>query len=185
MKKLQLEKISAVLALATVLSFCLAVSHGKNSPRNAVKKIAIDTAAICKDPLNTRNELISYAQKFLGTPYRFAGQDPRGFDCSGYVSYVFKHFKMDLYTSAVWMGKQGRTIELKDAKEGDVIFFTGTNAANRAVGHVGIIISKQGEPTRFIHCSSGRAYCVKYDTLEGSAAYYTTRFLFVKRMIED
>ena len=182
-KKIQIEKILLVLVLATGLSFYVALSHGK-SYIAAPKPVLTDSSGICALP-QTRQELLTYARKFLGTPYKYAGQDPRGFDCSGYVSYVFKHFKMDLYTSAVWMGKQGRTIDLKEAKEGDVIFFTGTNVKDRSVGHVGIITSKPGEPLAFIHSSSGKAYCVKYDTLEGNGAYYTSRFLFVKRMMED
>jgi hypothetical protein len=129
-----------------------------------------------------RKEVVNYASTFLKTTYKVAGQDPRGFDCSGYVSYVFKNFKVDLYTSAIYMYKQGVFINEQEAKEGDVIFFTGSNAKVREVGHVGIIVSKKGETIHFIHASSGRDYCVKYDSL--NAPYYMSRYMGIKNMID-
>ncbi len=126
-----------------------------------------------------RIDIIKFAEKFLGLKYKFAGQNPIGFDCAGYVSYVFRKYNIHLYTSASYMYKQGKNIELRDAREGDVIFFTST--ASKAIGHVGIVISKFGEKTRFIHSSSGKEYCVKFEFLEPN---YIKRYFGLKRMIE-
>ena len=126
-----------------------------------------------------RNEIIKFSANFLGTKYKIAGQDPRGFDCSGFVSYIFENFGIPLYTSASYMYKQGKSIEMKDAREGDIIYFNSTTS--KQIGHVGIITSKNGEPIRFIHSSSSKEYCVKYDMLEPN---YIKRYFGVKRIVE-
>jgi len=158
------------------------VSNKKYIPvsKNAQFDLSTEPIKVSSDSSQKlRTDIIKYAEKFLGLKYKFAGQNPIGFDCAGYVSYVFRKYNIHLYTSATYMHKQGKTIELRDAREGDVIFFTSTTS--KAIGHVGIVISKFGEETRFIHSSSGKEYCVKFECLEPN---YIKRYLGVKRMIE-
>ncbi|MCE1199160.1 MAG: NlpC/P60 family protein, partial [Marinilabiliales bacterium] len=53
--------------------------------------LALDSSAVVQ-----REELISFARAYLGRPYRYAGSDPKkGFDCSGFVHFVFNHFNID------------------------------------------------------------------------------------------
>ena len=74
---------------------------------------------------------------------------------------------------------QGRAIELKEAREGDIIYFTSTTS--KQIGHVGIVTSSSGQPLTFIHSSSGKEYCVKYENLQPN---YIKRYFGVKRVIE-
>jgi cell wall-associated NlpC family hydrolase len=130
-----------------------------------------------------RSELIAFAQTLKGTPYKYACSDPkRGFDCSGFVMYVFNHFQMTVPRSSVGFTHIGKEIELKNAMPGDVILFTGTNASRRVVGHVGIITQAAADSVSFIHASSGKAHSVTETTL---GAHYKKRFMKVVRMVEN
>ncbi|MBC8110163.1 MAG: C40 family peptidase [Verrucomicrobia bacterium] len=187
--KFRLEYGLLVLGICSCFAFYSAISKPKNEHKNIeinLLKHSEPPKAVASDSLFESNilrkDVVNYAATFLKTTYKVAGQDPRGFDCSGYVSYIFKNFKVDLYTSAVHMYKQGVFINPHEAQEGDVIFFTGSDAKVREVGHVGIIVSKKGETIRFIHASSGRDYCVKYDSL--TSPYYISRYMGIKNMLD-
>ncbi|TDS16092.1 C40 family peptidase [Sphingobacterium paludis] len=126
-------------------------------------------------------ELIAFAKKLLGVKYRYGASSPsNGFDCSGFVHYVFKRFGVALPRSSSAMGQAGEDVSLTQAKAGDIILFTGTNPARRSIGHVGIVLSNSMEGgLRFIHASSGKAQAVTETTLEGS---YKKRFMKVVRV---
>src|SRR5689334_1098531 len=103
-------------------------------------------------------QLISYAQKFKGTRYKYASADPvKGFDCSGFVLYVFKHFHVNVPRSSSAFARIGKKVTLDDAKPGDIILFTGPRSTRPgSVGHVGIVTSG-GPNISFIHATSGKA----------------------------
>jgi cell wall-associated NlpC family hydrolase len=123
------------------------------------------------------------AHKYLGTPYVYAGKDGRGFDCTGFLYFVYKQFNVALPASSRAYGGVGRIIRLEEARPGDVLVFTGTNSAIREPGHVGIVYEKIGSDIRFIHSSSAKTTnCVTFNLL--SQPNYTRRFLKVVRVLE-
>lgn len=120
-------------------------------------------------------QLIGFAKKLIGVPYRYASSNPnRGFDCSGFVNYVFESCGIDVPRSSPEFVHTGKPVALSEAKVGDVLIFTGSNPKIRRVGHVGIIYSIDGDDIKFIHSSSGKANGVTVTALEG---YYKTRFI--------
>lgn len=126
-------------------------------------------------------ELITYAQTLKGTPYKYACSDPKkGFDCSGFVQYVFNHFNIQVPRSSIAFTNVGKTVDLKNAMPGDLILFTGTNKKVRKVGHVGIVI-QASDTIRFIHSSSGKSWGVTETTL---GAHYKARFIKVVRLLD-
>ena len=76
------------------------------------------------------DNLITYAKKFLGTPYRSAGTTPSGFDCSGFISYIFSNFGISLVHSSYGMAEYGKTVKLSDIRPGDLMFFKGRSVIN-------------------------------------------------------
>lgn len=102
-----------------------------------------------------RNMLISFAKKYLGTPYRSGGNSPkRGFDCSGFVNFVFGNFQIRLPRSSRDFKDLGTDLKPEEFKEGDVIVFKSFKNKTR-IGHVGIICEANGMQSKFIHSSSG------------------------------
>ena len=83
---------------------------------------------------------VTYAKRFLGVPYRWAGSGPRGFDCSGLVRYVYQRFGVELPHSSYADFNLGRRVGRWALKPGDLVFFSG-------LGHVGLYVGRG----RFIH----------------------------------
>ena len=117
-----------------------------------------------------RDGLVAFARQYIGTPYRRAGSDPKkGFDCSGFVGFVFKHFCINLPRSSREFKSLGTALKPEDFKVGDVIVFYGFRDRGH-IGHVAIICEANGMKSRFIHASSGRAHQVTISDL-GSLGY--------------
>jgi cell wall-associated NlpC family hydrolase len=143
----------------------------------AVAPIAINSA----DKNAQAMDLIAFAQTLKGVPYKYACSDPKkGFDCSGFVMYVFNHFQMTVPRSSIAFTNIGEEIEIQQAMPGDVILFTGTNASIRKVGHVGIV-TQGGDNLSFIHASSGKAYGVTETILN---PHYKKRLIKVIRLLK-
>ncbi|NML64480.1 C40 family peptidase [Hymenobacter sp. RP-2-7] len=136
-------------------------------------------------PAPTRaDSLVRFALAQQGTAYCYAGTSPRtGFDCSGFVQYVFGHFGVATPHSTALLIGVGRPVARAQAQPGDLVVFAGTAPGSTTPGHAGIVISALGEvPLRFVHASSARrASGVKVSAVEGSG--YETRFLGVRRVL--
>jgi len=129
------------------------------------------------------DSLLAYSKKFIGSKYKYATCEPqKGFDCSGFVYYVFSHFNVKVPRSSIDFNNAGVKIHPDSFKVGDVIVFTGTNSKNRTPGHVGIIISNFGDELQFIHSSSNKKHSgVKISSYKESP-YYEKRFLKIVRV---
>lgn len=130
------------------------------------------------------DNLVRFALAQLGTPYSYAGTSPgTGFDCSGFVQYVFGHFAIPTPHSTALLIDVGQPVAREQAQPGDIVVFTGTAATSRTPGHAGIVISALGElPLRFVHASSARRESgVKTSQVEGTD--YARRFMQVRRVL--
>lgn len=151
--------------------------------REDVKHSAIekhlDTARINTKSI-TPEELLAFAEKQVGVRYRYGSINPKvGFDCSGFITYVFNHFDIKVPRSSVDFTHIGKPVPVEAARKGDLILFTGTNPAIRVVGHMGIIHSIDSNEIKFIHSSSGKANGVTITPLNG---YYKSRFMTIRRV---
>lgn len=122
------------------------------------------------------NDLLDFAKSMIGVPYRYASSNPdRGFDCSGFVSYVFGNFGFKVPRSSPEFASTGVPVKLSQAKVGDVLIFSGTSRKSKRIGHVGIIYSiDQDGHIKFIHSTSGKANGV---TITDFDNYYKGRFI--------
>lgn len=129
-------------------------------------------------PERRADSLIAFAKQYLGTQYKYGSCTPDGFDCSGFVYFVFNEFGYRIPRSSFTIAKIGTDVSKENAHKGDLIFFRGTNPADTTIGHIGIIITETGEPIRFIHSSSNGG--VKITAFEDSS--YPIRFVKIKRV---
>lgn len=129
------------------------------------------------------SELLLFAKTLIGTPYLYASTDPaKGFDCSGFITYVFNHFKIAVPRSSVDFTYMGKEINPANAKPGDLILFTGTDTTIRIVGHMGIVERNEQNKLQFIHSTSGKAKGVVITPLE---KYYYSRLVKIIRVFPD
>lgn len=126
----------------------------------------------------TRASVLDNAENYLGTPYKYAGNTPAGFDCSGLVCKVFDEEKIQMPRRSADQAKQGRSINVSEAKPGDLLFFA--TAGGSAVTHVGIVhdIKNSGEIT-FIHSSTSKGVIIS----SLNEVYWNKAFLFVKSVL--
>jgi cell wall-associated NlpC family hydrolase len=68
-------------------------------------------------------QVLKVASQYVGTPYIFGGSNPRGFDCSGYVMFVFAQFGVELRHSVTAQARVGMVVSPEDARPGDVVIF--------------------------------------------------------------
>ncbi len=115
--------------------------------------------------------LIEFAKKYLGLPYRYGGSTPAGFDCSGFVQYVFSNFGVRLSRTTYTQVYEGVQISKANLQMGDLVFFG--SAGN--VNHVGIYISDGN----FIH-SSNTGDVVKISNL--NTGYYLNNYYTARRV---
>ena len=154
------------------------------SPAKTKKPKQDFTALILNKDINsiTGRELVAYAKTLVGIPYLYASADPAlGFDCSGFITYVFNHFQIAVPRSSVDFTNVGKPIDVQVAKEGDLILFTGTVDSVQIVGHMGIV-TENADTLKFIHSTSGKANAVTISTL---SEYYKKRFVKVIRVFAE
>ena len=146
------------------------------NPTNAQ---SVKSQKVSSDTLSHIESLVSFATKHLHIPYRSGGTSKKGFDCSGFVRYCFNKWDISLPHSSAAQAEKGTTIEVEDAKPGDLIFFKGHSTKTAVIGHVGIITEVTPSYVRFIH--SAWKGGIRYDML--NADYYKKRFVAIKRLI--
>lgn len=66
-------------------------------------------------------QILAVAAKYIGTPYVFGGENPNGFDCSGFVRFVFSQFGLDLPHSVIAQSRLGIIVKAADAQPGDLV----------------------------------------------------------------
>jgi cell wall-associated NlpC family hydrolase len=137
-----------------------------------------------RPPAARTDSLVRFALAQLGSPYHYAGISPgTGFDCSGFIYYVFGHFGIAMPHATSSLIGAGRPVPRAQAQPGDIVVFTGTAEGSTTPGHAGIVVSALGEtPLRFVHSSSARRESgVKISQVEKSG--YEGRFMQVRRVL--
>lgn len=124
------------------------------------------------------DSIIEFASKHIGTPYRYSGCSPSGFDCSGFMNYIHSLFGINMLRSSRDIANEGFEVKFKDIEPGDLVFFKGRKISSNVVGHVGLVIEKTNKSFKMIHASVSNG--VRIDDYE--SAYYQNRFLFAKRL---
>lgn len=117
--------------------------------------------------------LVATALTFRGTPYRYGGSDPTGFDCSGFVQWVFALHGTALPRETRDQYGAGEKIDRDEVEPGDLVFF---ETVSRGASHVGIALGG-GE---FVHAPSSRGV-VRVERYDGP--YWSERWVGARRVL--
>ena len=148
--------------------------------------VSSDYMVTCKDSAGSRGDgtavaassglgqqVVDYAKQYLGTPYVYGGNGPNSFDCSGYTSYVYRHFGYTLNRTASGQLSNGTSVSKSELQPGDLVFFRYNTS--KPASHVGIYIGGG----QFIHASTN-TYTVKIDTL--TSGHYANVYVGARRI---
>jgi peptidoglycan DL-endopeptidase CwlO len=123
----------------------------------------------------SRDEVVNIAKEQLGAPYQFGGTTPKGFDCSGFIKYVFDKVGIELPRTASEQYNTGIKVDKEDLQPGDLVFFENTYKAG--ISHSGIYIGDQ----EFISATTSKGVT----TASLDSSYWGPKFAGGKRVIDD
>jgi peptidoglycan DL-endopeptidase CwlO len=126
------------------------------------------TQAVTGAPSSKYGGVVGVAMQYLGTPYVYGGESPSGFDCSGFVMYVFSRVGVSLPRVVSAQYAAGVPVARSEMEPGDLVFFN-------SLGHVGIYIGGN----QFIH-SPHTGDVVKISSITG---YYSSGFVGARRIL--
>ena len=156
----------------------------------ALTEIPYENAASKKDPIffvggkstgvavspaalrGSAGKIIETAKKYMGVPYVWGGMTPSGFDCSGFVQYVFMENGISIPRTTAQQINIGSSVSKSSLKPGDLVFF---NTSGSGVSHVGIYVGDN----QFIHCSSSKGVVIT----SLSNSYWSARYLGARRVL--
>jgi NlpC/P60 family len=158
-KKINLLKFATIICLSvmglSVFAFGL-LREVKRVPERD-ERDEIMTKDILINPIKVnvslRDSIVSFGIKLLGTPYVEGACSKDGFDCSGFVYFVFQHFKIQIPRSSSHFKNFGKEIPIDSVRKGDILVFL--SPTRKVIGHVGIVTNPKGKESDFIHASSG------------------------------
>lgn len=152
--------------------------------------VSSDYMVTCKDSAGSRGDgttavavaastslgqqVVDYAKQYLGCPYVYGGNGPSCFDCSGFTSYVYRHFGYTLNRTASTQLSNGTSVSKSELQPGDLVFFRYNTS--KAASHVGIYIGNG----QFIHASTN-TYTVKIDDL--TSGHYASVYVGARRIL--
>ncbi|HIQ47978.1 MAG TPA: NlpC/P60 family protein [Sulfurovum sp.] len=125
-----------------------------------------------------KQKLLADAKMFKGGRYVWGGTTPDGFDCSGYVQYLYRKNHISLPRTAWAQSQKGEPVEIENLQKGDLLFFLTDKSRGIPVTHVGIYIG-HGE---FIHAASKKQGIIISPLTHGS---YAKKFVSARRVLTN
>lgn len=127
-----------------------------------------------------RQKIVDYGQKFVGTPYKYAGKTPKtGFDCSGFTSYVLDEFGVTASPASAIQAKEGRAVSLDKVLPGDLIFF---GESKNKISHVAMVVKRNSSGITCVHSTTSRGVMVENIS---QSSYWKTKILFARDIISE
>ena len=116
--------------------------------------------------------IIATAKQYIGVPYVWGGSSPSGFDCSGFVQYVFGKHGITLPRTSREQSNVGTWVSKSNLQPGDLVFY---NTSGSGVSHLGIYIGNG----QFIHASTSKGVMIS----EMSNSYWSARYYGARRVL--
>ena len=147
-----MKKIAFILLLLISFSSCKSTKR-VSTTTNKTKTVSNNRSKLASKTL----KIIENAEAYQGVRYKYGGTTKKGMDCSGLIYTAFGQENISIPRTTATMSKDGDWIDLKKAKEGDLLFFA-TKKNSRSINHVGLVVSTN--PLKFIHSTSSKGVII-------------------------
>jgi probable lipoprotein NlpC len=124
------------------------------------------------------DEVLYYAESYLGTPYRYGGTTEAGLDCSGFMNKVFGWLDKKIPRSSREIATLGISIPWNEIEKGDLLYFSRSSKSDH-IGHIAMVIEVGDKKMKIIHASTTRGVVI--ENIYGMD-YYLRRFVMAKRI---
>lgn len=150
-----------------------------DSLRN-IKYASLDSVAEIRTRLI--DSIIDYGKTFVGLKYKYGGITPSGFDCSGFIFHIHRHFNLPLPRVPSATSLMGEVIPIDSLQPGDLVYIKTRAAYNNTIGHVMMVVEKTEDSFYVIHSASHAGLVIErfHD-----APYYVSRYLFSNRLPDE
>ncbi len=174
-KKINRPKLAIFMGLTLIILSVISYSLPKGTKILPSKKRTIVKEKIINTPVNLslRDSIVNFGMELLGTPYVSASCSRDGFDCSGFVYFVFQNYKIKVPRSSAEFEHFGKEIPIEKVRKGDILLFL--SPTRNVIGHIGIVTNPNGMETDFIHASSSKEMKVIISSLKQDG--YKRRFV--------
>lgn len=145
---------SQLLSLLLLFSLSLFLGACSTTKKTTTRRPPTHAPAAGSAERQFRQNVVQYALGLQGTRYKYAGTSPRtGFDCSGFTSYVLKHFRITVSPASSAQSTEGVPVALNAVQPGDIIVF-GRNA--RDIQHVALVVERSQAGIVVVHSTTSR-----------------------------
>jgi len=145
-----MKKLLSIMIMTVGFSGCVFTPPARQVVTLPDTEVIESSGSVWNSAVTETDPLLKVAKKQLGVRYRLGGASPDGFDCSGFVSYVYAMVGVNLPRTAYAQSTYGRILGAEDIFPGDILFFETSDSGK--VNHAGIYLGKG----KFIHASSGK-----------------------------
>lgn len=125
------------------------------------------------------DSIINYGKTHVNTRYRYGGITPDGFDCSGFMFHIHRHFNLPLPRVPSITCLMGERVELDSLQPGDFVYFKNRTSNNNSIGHVAMVVEKLPNDFVMIHSASHAGVIVES---YADKQYYVSTYLFANRL---
>jgi cell wall-associated NlpC family hydrolase len=128
------------------------------------------------------DSVVNFGKELIGLPYRYGGSSLKGFDCSGFIRYIFQKYGYSFPHSSMAYAKIGTKIKrdsILSVKKGDLLLFKGRNIKSKRIGHIALVVEINDNEILMLH-----SCCDKGIAIENylTSAYYPKRLVEIRRL---
>lgn len=161
-----------IYLLAITVSFAMSSCEFLQSLQPTTTTTTKETAVT-----KLRKDVTQHSKQYVGTKYKYAGKTPRtGFDCSGFTSYVYDQFDLNLSSSSKTQATQGNKVPISAVKAGDLVFF----GKKSKITHVAMVVSNTKEGITVIHSTTSKGVMIQNISI---SKYWKPKILFARDVI--
>lgn len=164
-----------LLLLVSFLASCTALQPARGSKKTSSTSRSIAKKKNIKES-SLRKQIAKTAQKYKGVKYKYAGKTPKGFDCSGFTSYVYNKHDILVSPSSRAQAKIGKKISSRNAQPGDLAFF----GSRGKITHVALVVANSRDGLVVVHSTSSKGVMVQNIS---KSSYWKPKLLFTRDII--